>query len=102
MAYRRDLPLRTTLPAMTLAIVGVSLLRFLVDHFNLRRSSFESYIATALPAALVAGFTAIILRRRARYVPPGHCPQCRYDLTGNLSGKCPECGTPISERTKAS
>jgi len=25
---------------------------------------------------------------------PGHCPHCDYDLTGNVSGRCPECGTP--------
>jgi hypothetical protein len=22
----------------------------------------------------------------------GHCPRCNYDLTGNVSGVCPECG----------
>jgi len=25
---------------------------------------------------------------------------CRYDLTGNVSGICPECGTPIPETTR--
>jgi hypothetical protein len=24
-----------------------------------------------------------------------HCPQCEYDLTGNVSGVCPECGERI-------
>lgn len=24
------------------------------------------------------------------------CPRCLYNLTGNTSGVCPECGTPIS------
>ena len=24
--------------------------------------------------------------------PPGHCQKCGYDLTGNVSGRCPECG----------
>jgi hypothetical protein len=24
------------------------------------------------------------------------CRHCRYDLTGNVSGVCPECGTPTS------
>ncbi len=23
------------------------------------------------------------------------CSNCRYDLTGNISGTCPECGTPV-------
>jgi hypothetical protein len=26
---------------------------------------------------------------------PGHCRKCDYDLTGNRSGTCPECGTPF-------
>ncbi len=30
---------------------------------------------------------------RARKHPPGHCRRCGYDLKGNLSGTCPECGT---------
>jgi hypothetical protein len=25
---------------------------------------------------------------------PGRCANCEYDLTGNISGVCPECGTP--------
>lgn len=30
-----------------------------------------------------------------RHPKPGSCIKCRYDLTGNTSGICPECGTPI-------
>jgi len=30
-----------------------------------------------------------------RRTPPGHCRNCDYDLTGNVSGICPECGQPI-------
>jgi hypothetical protein len=26
---------------------------------------------------------------------PGECRRCGYDLTGNTSGTCPECGTPV-------
>lgn len=26
---------------------------------------------------------------------PGLCRRCGYDLTGNVSGRCPECGTTI-------
>lgn len=28
-------------------------------------------------------------------LPTFRCEKCRYDLTGNISGVCPECGTPI-------
>ena len=28
--------------------------------------------------------------------PAGHCQQCGYNLTGNVSGRCPECGKKIT------
>ena len=31
--------------------------------------------------------------QRLRRPLPGHCQKCRYDLTGNVTGKCSECGT---------
>ena len=44
-----------------------------------------------LPTALVT----FLLWRNSRPVPFGHCPQCRYNLTGNVSGVCPECGEKV-------
>ncbi len=35
------------------------------------------------------------LRSRDVPVPKSACTVCRYDLTANESGYCPECGTPI-------
>jgi len=35
------------------------------------------------------------LMRHRRLIPPSHCRECGYDLTGNLSGVCPECGVRI-------
>jgi len=32
--------------------------------------------------------------RRWRRQRKGLCRKCGYDLTGNVSGVCPECGTP--------
>ena len=34
------------------------------------------------------------LWHRDRRPPKGHCQTCGYDLTGNVSGVCPECGEP--------
>jgi hypothetical protein len=28
-----------------------------------------------------------------------HCVGCGYNLTGNVSGVCPECGTPLDRPT---
>ncbi len=36
---------------------------------------------------------------RRRTTGPKDCPHCGYDLTGNESGICPECGSPV-EREK--
>jgi len=35
----------------------------------------------------------IVLARPDRRAWVGHCKRCAYDLTGNISGVCPECGT---------
>ena len=40
----------------------------------------------------IASIPMFIIRDRSRRIPPGHCKTCRYDLTGNISGVCPECG----------
>ncbi len=32
---------------------------------------------------------------------PGRCTKCDYDLTGNVSGRCPECGARIPSNTPA-
>jgi hypothetical protein len=37
--------------------------------------------------------TAILWYRDRRPLP-GRCRQCGYDSTGNVSGRCPECGAP--------
>jgi hypothetical protein len=51
-----------------------------------------------LPLLLMAAPTSVACFRdwwrRYRLTPPGHCPNCGYNLTGNTSGRCPECGAP--------
>ena len=46
-----------------------------------------------LLAILLWGSMMICFRQRR--TPPGFCVQCGYNLTGNVSGVCPECGSPI-------
>ena len=52
--------------------------------------------------ATVLTFLGLLLYRisRPRPIDPRYCPHCQYDLTGNESGICPECGnaTPATER----
>jgi hypothetical protein len=46
------------------------------------------------PAVFV---TAVLWWRDRRRIPPGHCQKCGYNLTGNVSGVCPECGTAVAQ-----
>ncbi len=34
---------------------------------------------------------------RPAVVLPGHCGNCGYNLTGNVSGRCPECGEAVAD-----
>jgi hypothetical protein len=42
---------------------------------------------------LLASIPTAFLWYRDRRPPKGHCQTCGYDLTGNVTGICPECGT---------
>lgn len=35
---------------------------------------------------------------RQRLMAEGKCAQCEYDLTGNVSGICPECGSAVAKK----
>lgn len=53
-------------------------------------------VGAALGGAALSRFV-----RRTRYCP-GRCDRCGYDLTGNVSGVCPECGKPVDDGVRAS
>lgn len=46
-----------------------------------------------IPTSGIVGFIVRVIQFRRR-LPRGHCQSCGYNLTGNVSGYCPECGTP--------
>ena len=48
---------------------------------------------------LVCRFVASV--RGLRKPPHGVCPGCGYNLTGNVSGVCSECGRPIGDEEAA-
>lgn len=60
---------------------------FVVSAFN---GVFLSLLYPPFVATTIA--TLIVWRSGRKRVKLGHC-QCGYDLTGNVSGRCPECGT---------
>jgi hypothetical protein len=40
-------------------------------------------------------------RRDRSHFGAGRCTSCGYNLTGNTSGICPECGTPVPRKPEA-
>lgn len=42
---------------------------------------------------------SISTRRPERDGADSLCPRCKYNLTGNESGRCPECGCPIQGKS---
>jgi hypothetical protein len=50
-------------------------------------------ITALLPMMRLVGATRKWRRMRSK----GRCRSCSYDLTGNVSGVCPECGTSVAK-----
>ena len=69
--------------------VGVALLAF---HVVTNMAGLPALVG------ILAGFVAwgVVNHFRPRPIPPGHCQTCGYNLTGNVSGRCPECGTDVA------
>ena len=77
---------------------------FSLPHFNRTGSShwyleLPLYLPLLVFAALLAALCVYprlpFIRRRWRR-KQGLCLNCGYDLTGNVSGRCPECGEAVS------
>ena len=67
-----------------------------VEDSVLRNMIITASLLTVVLAAACRFTASLRCRwdRRLRF-PPGHCQRCAYNLTGNTSGVCPECGTEI-------
>jgi hypothetical protein len=68
-----------------------------LDHGGVDNDAILSCwaVATFLAILPLAWFAELRIRRRARR--NGFCQKCGYNLTGNVSGVCPECGTVIKK-----
>ena len=65
-----------------------------------KNGSLLAYVFFSLNAALyIAGALMLIIapltRAFRRRPKAGYCAQCGYNLTGNTSGRCPECGVAV-------
>lgn len=67
------------------------------DHIEMW-AAVPFWAATLVTGAIPVSAAARWFYRRCRRVQQsaGFCP-CGYNLTGNESGKCPECGIPVEQ-----
>lgn len=84
-----SIPLQSMFWDIDLNISGVSS----TTRFSLRgRWLWLSPLVVATTLSLVYGTRYLRIRNRK---DAGRCAKCGYDLQGNTSGVCPECGTPL-------
>jgi hypothetical protein len=94
-----------TIPSLVLSLIIWPFLK----QRDLGRSSVAFYVTTVVSAVVLGAFAypatfilyGLLLIMSGIvwwvlpvvYELPGLCHRCGYDLTGNKSGTCPECGT---------
>ena len=59
------------------------------------KAAFSSFIPIWPSAIALAIPTAVLWLLVPKRYPEGHCQNCGYNLTGLVSGRCPECGRPF-------
>jgi hypothetical protein len=75
---------------------------YLFTQYRVRRLRVPLWMPLVACACypLVIGSASAYRRVRLGRRGLGQCPRCGYDLTGNTSGRCPECGS-LMERVNA-
>lgn len=64
----------------------------------------DAYAVLGLWVVLAVGYAVLfwgitsVMRSAVPTRRPGHCTRCGYNLTGNVSGRCPECGTKMQSK----
>jgi hypothetical protein len=56
---------------------------------------FSMELPLWVPLVIIVVPTSYLWWSDRRPIPLGRCQNCGYDLTGNVSGRCPECGESI-------
>lgn len=56
---------------------------------------YDCILLPLWPIVAGSSLATMFLWLRRRRLIPGHCGACGYDLQGNVSAVCPECGSPV-------
>src|SRR5262249_38095215 len=110
-AYQRSLSRRTGAvihykPWSGSAFLEWRYLGFSMPKIVSRQATPEIRVMSAgapfwLLLVIVAAPTVLLWHRDQRHrFAPGHCQNCGYNLTGNETGKCPECSAPCISSTR--
>ena len=90
------MPLRIT---FVVAVVGALLVMLTFNLCMIGVPGFTSRLAVPVILSyfglVVLGSFAILLWPKNE-IPANHCLECGYNLEGNTSGVCPECGTKVA------
>jgi hypothetical protein len=79
-----------------LVALGVAFVAFMLHPAP--HTNREILLFTLLSLAIGCGAGAYWYIKRAPQKPahrPAYCTRCGYNLTGNVSGRCAECGTVV-------
>ena len=70
-------------------------------HFSVRGSPWLGWGCVGSYTVWLVLFlrSVSIANQRNGRLRDGLCPSCGYNLTGNISGSCPECGAPTGTPT---
>jgi len=85
------------------ACVGIAALNYrgMGDVWNEGHWFVVALWLLILLTSLAPTWQVLVYFRRRQCIRGSRCTVCGYDLTGNTSGVCPECGTPTSAGVKA-
>jgi len=80
--------------------IGNSILIATLTATVLSSFAFSSVWTFLIPPVVLVASTIVLYFILPDEPLVGSCVTCNYDLTGNVSGTCPECGTPIEKENQ--
>lgn len=95
---RRYLPASLVAAAASMGIYALGVYLIVGQLTPLFQFDCVIFTPYTFAVGILVGVPFAVGRRRNPSYLPGHCQTCGYDLTGNESGICSECGTRIEVR----